>query len=142
MDLRHDYAAQRAGANDQRDIARDRADITADRQDVWRDRQDIRSDRQDIRKDRTDLRADLRGGQRPEGEHSSATRSATLTASNRSVAAGQAQPANGAQHSHPMSTATHPQALTPTVMANNAAAEDKKPPATKPVHQAWWHWVW
>jgi hypothetical protein len=141
MDLRHDYAAQRAGANDQRDIARDKADITADRHDMWRDRRDIRADRQDIRKDRTDLRADRRGGQRPEGEHLSAARSATLTASNRGVP-GQAQAANAAQHSPPMSTSIHPQALTPTVMANNAAAEDKKPPATKPVHQAWWHWVW
>ena len=127
---------------DERDIAHDQADVHTDHRDIGRDRQDIRADRQDIRKDRTDLRAELRGGQRPEGEHLGATRSATLTASNRSVAAGQAQAANGAQHSHPISTSTHPQALTPTVMANNAAAEGKKPPATKPVQQAWWHSVW
>jgi hypothetical protein len=37
---------------------------------------------------------------------------------------------------------THPSALTPTVMANNAAAENKKPPSTKAVHQAWYHWFW
>jgi len=37
---------------------------------------------------------------------------------------------------------THPQGLTPAVMANNAAEETKKPPATKVVHQAWWHWFW
>ena len=72
----------------------------------------------------------------------SAAHSGTLTASNRGMAAGQAQMANGAQHSHPLPSSTHPQALTPTVMANNAAAEGKKPPATKLVHQAWWHWVW
>jgi hypothetical protein len=32
--------------------------------------------------------------------------------------------------------------LTPTMMANNAAAESKKPPTTQPVHQAWYHWFW
>jgi hypothetical protein len=32
--------------------------------------------------------------------------------------------------------ATHQQGLTPTVMANNAAQETKKAPATKVVHQA------
>jgi len=39
-------------------------------------------------------------------------------------------------------SAANPQALTPTMMANNAAAEHKKPPSTQPVHQAWWHWIW
>jgi hypothetical protein len=45
------------------------------------------------------------------------------------------QRANGsAQRAHP--AAANPQALTPTVMANNAVAEHKKPPSTQPVHQA------
>jgi hypothetical protein len=37
--------------------------------------------------------------------------------------------------------ATKAQGLTPTVMANNAD-ESKKPPSTKAVHQAWYHWFW
>ena len=55
-----------------------------------------------------------------------------------------AQGANGAaQRAHAVQpSAANPQALTPTVMANNAAAEHKKPPSTQPVHQAWWHWIW
>jgi hypothetical protein len=53
-----------------------------------------------------------------------------------------AQGANGAQRTHLAQQAGKPQGLTPTVMANNAAAENKKPPSTKPVHQAWYHWIW
>ena len=55
-----------------------------------------------------------------------------------------AQGANGAaQRAHAVQpSAANPQALTPTMMANNAAAEHKKPPSTQPVHQAWWHWIW
>ena len=55
-----------------------------------------------------------------------------------------AQGANGAaQRAHAVQpSAANPQALTPTMMTNNAAAEHKKPPSTQPVHQAWWHWIW
>jgi hypothetical protein len=41
-----------------------------------------------------------------------------------------------------MQPTAKPQGLTPTVMANNAAAENKKPPSTQSVHQAWYHWFW
>src|SRR5215472_8270986 len=42
-DLHHDYAEQRAGANEQSDIAHDRADIRRDRQDLQQDRADVRA---------------------------------------------------------------------------------------------------
>jgi hypothetical protein len=48
-----------------------------------------------------------------------------------------AQGANGAaQPAHPVQpSAANPQALTPAVRANNAAAEHKKPPSTQPVRK-------
>jgi hypothetical protein len=52
------------------------------------------------------------------------------------------QGASGAQRAHMTSPTTSASTLTPTTLANNAAAEGKKPPQTKPVHQAWWHWIW
>jgi len=50
--------------------------------------------------------------------------------------------ANSAQRTHVTQPTAKPQGLTPTVMANNAAAENKKPPSAQPVHQAWYHWFW
>ena len=159
-DLRHDYAEQRAGSNEQADISRGKADITADRRDIQRDRADIRSDQQDIRQDRADLHADQRdlrsdssteermarrggGGQRADSERigaGAAAHGGTLVASTRG--AGTVQATNAAQRPHMAQASTHPQGLTPAGMANNAAEETKKPPATKVVHQAWWHWIW
>src|SRR5262249_8405662 len=157
-DLRHDYAAQRAGGNNQRDIARDQADIRSDRADIQRDRADIRSDQQDIRKARADLRADQRDLR---NEHSaSAARVArnggpslgtqretaamhsgsATTVSARAAVNGQG--ADSVQRAPGTQPNAKPQGLTPTVMANNAAAENKKPPSTRSVHQAWYHWVW
>jgi hypothetical protein len=45
-------------------------------------------------------------------------------------------------HGRTPKPSANPQVLTPTVMANNMAAEKKKPPSTQPVHQAWYHWIW
>jgi hypothetical protein len=156
MDLRHDYAAQRAGTNEQRDIARDQADIRSDRADIQRDRADIRSDVQDIRKDRADLRADqrdLRSDRSAMNERVARNSHPPLgtermgTATRSGVATASAQPAvnagaSTAQRTHTTQPTAKPQGLTPTVMANNTAAESKKPPATHPVHQAWYHWFW
>jgi hypothetical protein len=142
--LRQEYPEQRAGENEQGDIARDQADINKDGRDIQRDRADIRADQQDIRRDRADLRADQRD---VHGDHSdtrmarhggplpSTARMSGMNAAAHSgkVMAG-TQRANGsAQRAHP--AAANPQALTPTVMANNAVAEHKKPPSTQPVHQ-------
>jgi hypothetical protein len=69
-----------------------------------------------------------------------ATHSAVATASTQ--AAVRAQGTNGAQRTQ-LTQPAGKQGLTPAVMANNAAAENKKPPATKSAHQAWYHWfVW
>jgi hypothetical protein len=149
MDLRHDYAAQRAGTNEQRDIAREQADIQRDRADIRSDVQDIRKDRADLRADQRDLRDDrsamsgrvARNGHPPLGAErvGAATHSGVATASARPVLnAG----ANSVQRTPMTQPTAKPQGLTPTVMANNAAAESKKPPAPHPVHQAWWHWIW
>jgi hypothetical protein len=152
--LRHDYAAQRSGTNEQRDISRDKADITADRRDIVRDRADIRADQRDIRRDRADLRADeheLRGenttarvghngDQRLNGEQwDAARRGGTLTAHAQGAAGAQA---SGSATTRARTSKPSAQVLTPTVMANNMAAEKKKPPSTQPVHQAWYHWIW
>jgi hypothetical protein len=79
----------------------------------------------------------IHGRQRAIG---AAAHGSTLVAGTRG--AGTAQATNSAQRAHLTQASTHPQGLTPAVMANNAAEETKKPPATKVVHQAWWHWIW
>jgi hypothetical protein len=70
-----------------------------------------------------------------------ATRSGTATVGARAAVNGQG--VNGStQGAHGTQPTAKPQGLTPTVMANNAAAENKKPPSTQSVHQAWYHWFW
>jgi hypothetical protein len=146
--LRRDYAAQRNGANEQRDIARDKADIRADRRDIERDRADIRSDQRDLRADARDVRADrsdVRDDRRDVRSDSDRMRgghaSRTLTAMNE---------ANGARAVHGATTrddgATQTAAGQPGVtaktLADNAAANDKKPSATQTAHQPWYHFLW
>ena len=99
----------------------------------------MRADQRDLRSDRSAIASG--GSQRPDSERLGvAARSGTLTASTRGAVAAQA--ANGAQRTQTTQPTAKPQGLTPTVMANNAAAESKKPPSTQPVHQAWYHWFW
>jgi hypothetical protein len=153
------FAGPQASGDDQGEIARDQADLQADRADIARDQADLRADRMDarsddgrdvrtdkgdFRNDRQDVRAARNAGQasaarvaRNGGPAPGAT--ARETVAPRSVAA-----TNGAQRTQLQGrpATTHPSALTPTVMANNAAAENKKPPSTKVVHQAWYHWFW
>ena len=157
---------------DRREIELDRADIRADRVDISSDKADIQADRRDIARDQADLRADRmdarsddgqdvrtsKGDFRHDREDMRAARNAGQASTARVARNGGPPPGamprepaaarrvaatNGPQRTHmqPQAT-THPSALTPTVMANNAAAENKKPPSTKAVHQAWYHWFW
>ena len=141
--LRQEYTEQRAGTNEQGDITREQADISKDRQDLQHDRADLHADQRDLRSDSSTERMARRGGQRADSERIGAGATAhggTLVASTRG--AGTVQATNAAQRPHMAQASTHPQGLTPAGMANNAAEETKKPPATKVVHQAWWHWFW
>jgi hypothetical protein len=88
-----------------------------------------------LRSDRSSTRVARNGG--------SAFGTERMTAAARSgTTPGNTQGATGAQRAHMTSPTTSASTLTPTTLANNAAAEDRKPPQTKPVHQPWWHWIW
>jgi hypothetical protein len=93
-----------------------------------------------LRSDRSAARL-VRNGGPPLGSERLTTGAQTRTVASTPGAVA-AQGANAAQRADTMHSSANPQALTPTVMANNAAAENKKPPSTQPVHQAWWHWFW
>jgi hypothetical protein len=71
-----------------------------------------------------------------------ATRSGATTVGARATGNGQVANSTSAQRTGMTQATAKPQGLTPTVMANNAAAENKKPPSTQSVHQAWYHWFW
>src|SRR5262249_35958549 len=144
QDLQRDYAAQRAGKNVQADIARDKADLRADYQDVNRDRADIRADRRDLHADGRDLRADhgdLRHGERL-GRHPGPAFNRGGVTADRLGTATSPRLADSRQARTVAQAADARKGLTPTMLANNAAAEAKKPPTTKATHKAWYHWWW
>ena len=164
-DLRHDYAAQKGGANNQADITKDRADLRSDRRDLMKDRADIRSDvhdlrsdrqdihadRRDLRSDRTDLHADrndlrsdhqdLRlahnGGQPATDRRLTGEKLQSATAMNRG---------NEGRDLHGGTTgATHsanPQQLTAAKLASTGAENAKKPANADAAKKPWYHWVW
>jgi hypothetical protein len=165
-DLRHDYAQQRDGVNDQSQISQLKANMQTDRQDIAQDRAnmrtdggDIRTDRQDIRQDRRDLREDgndfrngdwrgMRGDRQDQwlarNNGGPADQRMTVDARWNASAVANAQGAvNDAQRGATTTAqARRPQGLTPTMLANNAAEQAKKPPTTQPAHQAWYHFWW
>jgi hypothetical protein len=161
-DLHHDYAAQRAGMNEQGDISRDQADMRADRRQIVRDRADMRADERDMRSDRQELRADGVGTDVRDAHHDlrnvkvedvradrmdqriakdwepAGERATTDARTNAAPGMGVSQRGN---LSAPQTPGRQP-GVSPTALTSNATSESNKSPATQTAHQAWYRYLW
>jgi hypothetical protein len=164
--MHQDIAAADHGANEKsaiqalgNSIYQDREDLTRNKEDLRSDQQQIQADRQDIGKDRRQLTADERSsgnnfrnggndlrnqrGDLHNGSNDDFRRSGWQESRQGANGAWNAndrwhdgQPAMSAKPGAPV------QGITPTTLANNAAADKNKPPTTKPGSQPWYHSFW
>jgi chromosome segregation ATPase len=156
QDLHRDYAARRAGANNQTDIDKDKADIRADRRDIAKDRADIRSDvhdlhadRHDVRSDRQELRAD-RQDLRSDHSDMRAVHNAGRPSADRRMTGEQLKTVtamnqrNSLREVHNVNSthAATAQPLTAAQLSNQAAENSKKPPGQEATKKPWYHWFW
>ena len=138
--LRNLEFARSATCAAQADINTDRREIASDERDIARDQAAVRTYDRAIAQMLSHVRPGVRLGIfRPQVV---LIRTHILTAACRREQSARHQPrvAAATTASTRASGNAKPRELTPTVMANNAAAENKKPPATQHVHQAWYHW--